>query len=136
MREIEVSVFMSDLHLCLYRIFILQCAIHLFTFVTNCNVIPITARFPTHAASKWLDHSEEHKNDIEKLRSMDGDFHHGFNSGMLAAARLFKDHAEAAVEADAEHIQEAEPVIKENIEESKKVFPNLSVNEFPAVRST
>lgn len=60
---------------------------------------------------------------------MDGDFHHGFNSGVLAAARMFKDHAEV----DFETVQEAAPAIKENIEESKKSFPDLSVNEFPVV---
>jgi hypothetical protein len=31
----------------------------------------------------------EHKEEIEKLRSDDGDFHHGFNSGVLAAVRMF-----------------------------------------------
>jgi hypothetical protein len=88
-----------------------------------------TARFPTHPASKWLDHSKDHKDEINKLQGMDGDFHHGFNSGVLAAARMFKDHAEVNFDT----LQKTEPAIKENIEESKKPFPDLSVNEFPVV---
>eukprot|EP00804_Cyclotella_cryptica_P014172 CCRYP_005599-RA/>CCRYP_005599-RA protein AED:0.32 eAED:0.32 QI:71/1/1/1/1/1/3/427/169 len=87
-------------------------------------------RFPTHAASKWLDHSKEHKSDIEKLHSIDGDFHHGFNSGVLAASRMFRDHADL----DVGSVQDATPVHTEKIEESKKSFPDLSVNEFPVVR--
>lgn len=86
-----------------------------------------SARFPTHPASKWLDHSEDHKDEIDKLHSIDGDFHHGFNSGVLAAARMFKDH----VEVDMNSTQEAAP--EESVEESKKSFPDLSCNEFPVV---
>ena len=29
------------------------------------------------------------------LKSNDADYHHGFHSGVLAAARMFKEHAEA-----------------------------------------
>ena len=88
------------------------------------------ARFPTHAASKWLDHSKEHKSDIEKLHSIDGDFYHGFNSGVLAASRLFREHTDL----DFGSIQDAASAHKEKIEESKRSFPDLSVNEFPVVR--
>ncbi|KAL7518069.1 hypothetical protein ACHAWX_002927 [Stephanocyclus meneghinianus] len=87
-------------------------------------------RFPTHDASKWLDHSKEHKSDIEKLRSIDGDFYHGFNSGVLAASRMFREHADL----DFGSMQEAAFAHKEKIEDSKSSFPDLSVNEFPAVR--
>ena len=52
------------------------------------------ARYPSHEASKWLDHSKEHSHDIDDLHSPDGDFHHGFNSGVLAAARMFKEQAD------------------------------------------
>jgi len=50
-------------------------------------------RHPNHAASKRIEKSEELREYISKLRSQDGDFHHGLNSGILAAARMFKDHA-------------------------------------------
>eukprot|EP00956_Cyclotella_meneghiniana_P009048 scaffold12414_cov84-Cyclotella_meneghiniana.AAC.9 len=86
------------------------------------------ARFPTHPASKWLDHSEKHKDEIDKLHSMDGDFHHGFNSGVLAAARMFKDHTEIDLES-----AEASSAAKVVIEGSKKSFPDLSCNKFPVV---
>ncbi len=55
-----------------------------------------TARYPSHQVSKWLDSSKEHSRDIDNLHSVDGDFHHGFNSGVLAASRLFKDHADVS----------------------------------------
>ena len=55
-----------------------------------------TARYPSHQVSKWLDSSKEHSRDIDNLHSVDGDFHHGFNSGVLAASRMFKDHADVS----------------------------------------
>lgn len=54
----------------------------------------MTGRYPNHATSKKLDKSEEHRTEIEKLRSADGDYHHGFHCGLLAASRLFKDHSD------------------------------------------
>lgn len=51
-------------------------------------------RYPNHSASKRIDSSEAYKKDIEKLRSNDGDYHHGFNCGVLAAARMFADQAD------------------------------------------
>lgn len=98
-----------------------------------CVHLLTTARFPTHPASKWLDHSKDHKDDIDKLHSMDGDFHHGFNSGLLAAARMFKDHAESA-DVDFDSARETSSSTKKNIEESKASFPDLSVNKFPEVK--
>jgi hypothetical protein len=105
----------------------------LFFSTLNYVYILTTARFPTHPASKWLDHSKDHKDDIGKLHSMDGDFHHGFNSGLLAAARMFKDHAESA-DVDFDSAGETSSSIKKNIEESKASFPDLSVNKFPKVK--
>ena len=49
-------------------------------------------RFPNHEACSRID--SEHAEEIEKLRGEDGDFHHGFNSGLLAATRLFKEKAD------------------------------------------
>lgn len=59
---------------------------------------------------------------------MDGDFHHGFNSGVLAAARMFKDHAEIDSESG-----DTTSAAKAIIEKSKESFPDLSCNEFPVV---
>lgn len=53
-----------------------------------------TDRHPNHEASERID--KEYQEDIEKLRGEDGDFHHGFNSGVLAAARMAKSIAEVA----------------------------------------
>jgi hypothetical protein len=63
---------------------------------TNRSCFASTARYPSHQVSKWLDSSKEHSRDIDNLHSADGDFHHGFNSGVLAASRLFKDHADVS----------------------------------------
>jgi hypothetical protein len=49
-------------------------------------------RYPNHEASKRID--KEQKEEIEKLRSDDGDYHHGFNSGVLATVRMFKEKAD------------------------------------------
>lgn len=51
-------------------------------------------RYPNHEASKRLESSEEHREELEKLRSADGDYYHGFHSGVLATANMFKDHAD------------------------------------------
>jgi hypothetical protein len=75
-------------------------------------------RFPTHPASKWLDHSKDHKDEINKLQGMDGDFYHGFNSGVLAAARMFKDHAEINFDT----LQKTEPAIKEISRKARSSF--------------
>jgi hypothetical protein len=95
-------------------------------------------RYPSHEASKWLDHSKEHSGDIDNLHSADADYHHGFNSGVLAATRLFKEQA------DVEHLgsddgsvgsaHEAETKLQEKIEKSKESFPNVSADSFPKLR--
>ena len=51
-------------------------------------------RYPNHEASKRIENAEEHKDAISDLRGQDADYHHGFNSGLLAASRLFKEHAD------------------------------------------
>lgn len=52
------------------------------------------ARYPNHDASKRIQKSEEHREDLDLLKSDDADYHHGFHAGVLAAARMFKEHAE------------------------------------------
>ncbi|KAL7490998.1 hypothetical protein ACHAWT_000476 [Skeletonema menzelii] len=96
-------------------------------------------RYPSHQVSKWLDSSKEHSRDIDNLHSVDGDFHHGFNSGVLAASRMFKDHADVShVSNDPEEVfDSAHQAVKkhqEKIEESKEAFPNASADTFPVVR--
>lgn len=49
-------------------------------------------RHHNHEACDRIDN--EYQEEIEKLRSNDGDFHHGFNSGVLAAVRMFKKKAD------------------------------------------
>jgi hypothetical protein len=53
-----------------------------------------TDRYPNHEASKRIDQAKEYQEEIQKLRSDDGDFYHGFNCGVLAAARLFSDQSD------------------------------------------
>ena len=54
----------------------------------------IIARYPNHDASKRIQQSEEHREDLDLLKSDDADYHHGFHAGALATARMFKEHAE------------------------------------------
>jgi hypothetical protein len=62
-------------------------------------------RYPNHEASHRID--QEFKNEIEQLRGQDGDFFHGYNSGVLAAARLFRKQA------DILHINDIVSTLKE-----------------------
>jgi len=93
-------------------------------------------RYPNHEASQRIDGSKEHQEEIEKLRSDDGDFHHGFNCGVLAAARLFLDQS------DVTHINNMQDLSSDmmleaskhatKIQQSKEQFPHFEVtNEFP-----
>ena len=92
-------------------------------------------RYPSHEASKWLDNSKEHSDDIDNLRGMNGDFHHGFNSGMLAASRMFKEQADVHDgDSDCEPF-EAAAQHKKKVVESKESFPNLQADAFPTIRS-
>mmetsp|Transcript_25311 Transcript_25311/g.53467 ORF Transcript_25311/g.53467 Transcript_25311/m.53467 type:complete len:178 (+) Transcript_25311:68-601(+) len=96
-------------------------------------------RYPSHKASMWLDHSKEHSRDIENLHSPDGDFHHGFNSGVLAATRMFKAHADVVhLESDDDLIASPHEVAtkhKQKIDKSKQCFPDASADTFPPIRS-
>ena len=93
-------------------------------------------RYHNHEASKRIE--KEYSDEIEKLRSDDGDFHHGFNSGLLAATRMFNEQA------DILHINGFDEMTKdfqneagthtETSDKTKESFPNLEVshNKFPA----
>lgn len=93
-------------------------------------------RYPNHEASERID--KEYKDEIEKLRSDEGDFHHGFNSGVLAAARMFRDMSEAARIDDIETLSpelltEASRVTT-TIEGARKSYPDTEVsNDFPEI---
>lgn len=54
----------------------------------------IPDRFPNHVDSKRIQDSEEHREDLELLKTDDADYHHGFQAGVLAAARMFKEHSD------------------------------------------
>ena len=45
-------------------------------------------RLPNHDASRRIECSPEYGRRIEELRSLDCDFHHGFNSGILATGKF------------------------------------------------
>lgn len=100
----------------------------------HCTKIGSKDRYPNHKESKRID--QQHKAEIEKLRSEDGDFHHGFNTGLLAAARMFKDKADVA------HINKFEELTpgllaeaskhRQRIQEARGSFPQTEVtNDFP-----
>ncbi|KAL3925439.1 MAG: hypothetical protein SGILL_000404 [Bacillariaceae sp.] len=49
-------------------------------------------RYPNNPNSKRIENA--YKEEIERLRSDDGDYHHGFNAGVLAASRMFASQAD------------------------------------------
>mmetsp|Transcript_25625 Transcript_25625/g.31559 ORF Transcript_25625/g.31559 Transcript_25625/m.31559 type:complete len:172 (-) Transcript_25625:229-744(-) len=95
-------------------------------------------RYPNHPLSKNIEESECHREKLEKLRSNDGDFHHGFNSGVLATSRLFKhisDIFENIVpnthDGGVANDHEEETIVQKHHEEVEKVktnFPDFSVD--------
>ena len=92
-------------------------------------------RYHNHEASKRIE--KEYSDEIEKLRSDDGDFHHGFNSGLLAATRMFNEQADIlhinAFDEMTKDFQNEAAKHTETIEKTKESFPNLEVshNKFP-----
>ncbi len=85
-------------------------------------------RYPTHPTSKHIETSESHRGEIEKLRSNDCDFHHGFNFGVLASSRLFKNITEIVKKAEnSDDLSEKQ----KEVENVKRNFPDLSVNSTP-----
>jgi hypothetical protein len=91
-------------------------------------------RYPNHPKSKELDQSEAHREDINVLRGLNGDYHHGINCGEMATCRLFKeilDQATQHLEKDDQHILvNHKDIIQdhhEKVQEAKESFPNLSL---------
>lgn len=94
----------------------------------------IQDRYANHEASERIE--KEYKDEIKNLRGIDGDYHHGFNTGLLAATRMFLEQADILHINDLDELgeqltAEAEKH-KARIEATKKQFPNTEVNkDFP-----
>ena len=92
-------------------------------------------RYPNHAASKDIETSETHREELKKLRSNDCDFHHGFNCGVLATSRLFKQISDLSCILDEDmHVNSEDKLLQkheEKVEKTKSAFPDLSVDRFP-----
>ncbi|KAL7462923.1 hypothetical protein ACHAXS_003292 [Conticribra weissflogii] len=92
-------------------------------------------RYPAHKVSNWLDKSDEHSDDIKALKGSNGDYHHGFNSGLLAASRMFKEHVDIGENGpDSEDPWTLASKINQKVEASKNSFPDLRASEFPPIR--
>ena len=98
-------------------------------------------RYPCHEDSKRIETSEEHQEDIEKLRGYDGDYHHGFNAGVLAMAHLVQDlsdssHHEKVLDstniATGDTVEAFSNSFSESVDKAKTKFPDLRVNVFPS----
>ena len=91
-------------------------------------------RFPNHEKSKQLETSEDHREDIQKLRGKDSDYHYGMNCGVLAISRLFKEISDLShvVDADDENIIDRHEDMmqghREKVKGAKECFPNLTVD--------
>lgn len=94
-----------------------------------------TGRYPNHDARKRIE--EEHKEELEKLMTADGDYFHGMHSGFLAASRMFKQQADVlhinTFERGvvSEELLSAAQKHEDKIEKSRKEFPKLSVEVPP-----
>ncbi|KAL3917751.1 MAG: hypothetical protein SGILL_004562 [Bacillariaceae sp.] len=90
-------------------------------------------RYPNHEASARID--KEHKELIQHLRSEDGDYHHGFNSGVLAASRMFASQADVLHVNDlalSPELMEEAAKHQKTVAEAKESFPHVEVdNNFP-----
>lgn len=100
---------------------------------------PISGRFPLHEDRKRIE--RQHSNEIEKLHTNDGDYHHGIHSGILAASRMFKKHADIVEHIeDEEDVPSADEIItiasehKEKVEETKKNYPEVHVDAPPSAK--
>jgi len=95
-------------------------------------------RFPNHQDTNWIEKAPEYQNEISKLRGNDGDFYHGFNSGVLATSRMFKQlvNTPALSTTDkSEFFLKHESILseqKEKFQEAKMSFPKLDVDMFPS----
>jgi len=93
------------------------------------------SRYPNHQSRYRIEKADEHKDEIEKLKTTESDYYHGMHAGLLAAARLFKEQA------DILHINEHNEVSdeflqsfaqhKQKIEKSLQEFPHIEANDFP-----
>ena len=52
------------------------------------------SRYPNHTSRKRIEQSEQHQEELEKLKTPEADFYHGMHTGLLAAARLFQQQAD------------------------------------------
>jgi hypothetical protein len=90
-------------------------------------------RYPNHPASKNIKKSESHREDLDKLRSNECDFHHGFNSGVLATSRLFKQISDVSfVLNDEDDGNKLVQKHEEKVQRLKSKFPDISVDSFPS----
>ena len=89
-------------------------------------------RLYNHPATKRIEETLEYNVAIKELQGKDGDFQHGFNSGILATARLYRDYVSydfnESIHWKKEKILDE---ISKKIEQSNNSFPNLEVAEFP-----
>lgn len=98
--------------------------------ISSSSYLVSPARYPNHSERKRIE--TEHKEELTKLHTPDGDYYHGLNSGCLAAARLF------AQQADVLHVNEHKEVTDEllatiashhtKMEEAKQEFPQIDVD--------
>jgi len=91
-------------------------------------------RFPNHEKSKRLETSEDHREDITKLRGKFSDYYHGMNCGVLATSRLFieiTDVTHILGTNDEKLIAAHEDMIQTHhakVKNAKDSFPNLNVD--------
>jgi hypothetical protein len=92
-------------------------------------------RYPNHESSKKIERSVSHREELKKLKTNDCDFHHGFNCGVLATSRLFKQISDISSvigeEVDPTNPEKVVQMHQNKVQQMKRKFPDLSVQSFP-----
>mmetsp|Transcript_17039 Transcript_17039/g.26592 ORF Transcript_17039/g.26592 Transcript_17039/m.26592 type:complete len:198 (-) Transcript_17039:206-799(-) len=88
--------------------------------------------YPASEHSRRLEVDPQHRDAILCLRGGDSDYHHGFNSGLLAAGRLFRDNINV-IQDDAsivcsDTLTEVATMLEQKLQENRGNFPNSVVD--------
>lgn len=90
--------------------------------------------FPASEHSRRLEMDPQQCEAIGQLRGEDADYHHGFNSGLLAAGRLFRDHIKViqddAPNVNCETLKGVATRLEQKLQENQEKFPNSVVDPY------
>lgn len=95
----------------------------------------MTGRYPLHPERKRIE--RQHSEELEKLKTPEGDYHHGIHAGILATTRMFEKQAESILSVEEQDDIPPEALLsvaKEHeqvVKETKEAFPEVTVDSKP-----